>query len=420
MIRKFYDMEASDVASGVPEQQTNESQQVETSQSDSSTNQPSIAELMAKHGVKSDFEEAAYKPVSINNIESSKSEKQDSTVAPTNETLKSSNLEVNENSNQENYTLDPQIEKELLQLADWKNIVKNQQPDEIFKELGFDSSVANFMKELKEVDPKMVGFFEYWKNGGNLKEYFEESSKDFSTMPAEDVMRHQLRLDYPKASEAQLEVLYKKEIVEKYGLSSYDEDEQNEGKLLLEAKADKYREDLIKAQQSKLLPTPPDKSAIEEARLAEERQVEEVRNKIVNDFNDNPYTKEVLSKNAISIGEGNDKFTFPIDAKEIANIALYGDQTGELMFNKAYDSNGNEIYTPKAEHQLLVATVNKYGEKFITELAKHYKSLGSKAAIEPLENARPIENRNASSASPEPTSVAGAMAKYGSFNSGGW
>ena len=147
----------------------------------------------AKHGVKSDFEEAAYKPVSINNIESSKSEKQDSTVAPTNETLKSSNLEVNENSNQENYTLDPQIEKELLQLADWKNIVKNQQPDEIFKELGFDSSVANFMKELKEVDPKMVGFFEYWKNGGNLKEYFEESSKDFSTMPAEDVMRHQDR-----------------------------------------------------------------------------------------------------------------------------------------------------------------------------------------------------------------------------------
>jgi len=412
-MRKFYDMEASDVSSGTS--QTTETPQVETSSS-----QPSIAEMMAKHGVKSDGEDTAYKPVSLNSSNDSRQSKDNSPVAPTNETSTNSNLESEQNSVQESYTLDPQIEKELLALADWKNIVKNQQPDEIFKELGFDSKVADFAKGLQEVDPKMVSFLEYWKNGGNLKEYFEESSKDFSAMPAEDVMRHQLRLDYPKASEAQLDVLYKKEIVERYNLNSYDDDEVNEGKLLLEAKADKYRDDLIKAQESKLFPTPPDNKADQEAQLAQDRQIEEARNRIVNDFNNNAYTKEVLSKNAISIGEGNDKFTFPIDAKEVANIALYGDQSGELMFNKTYDSNGQEIYTPKSEHQLLVATVNKYGEKFITELAKHYKSLGSKAAIEPLENARPIDNRNVSSASPEPTSAAGAMAKYGRFNSGGW
>jgi len=109
-----------------------------------------------------------------------------------------------------------------------------------------------------------------------------------------------------------------------------------------------------------------------------------------------------------------------VDAKEVADIALYGDKTGELMFEKSKDSNGQEIYSPKTQHQLLVATVNKYGEKFITELAKHYKSLGSKAAIAPIDNARPVENRNTSSASPEPTSLAGAMAKYGRMNSGGW
>ena len=89
------------------------------------------------------------------------------------------------------------------------------------------------------------------------------------------------------------------------------------------------------------------------------------------------------------------------------------------MFEKV-TRNGQETFVPKSQHQLLVATVNKYGEKFITELAKHYKSLGSKAAIEPLENARPTEMRNTSSAAPEPTTLAGAMAKYGRFNSGGW
>ena len=143
-----------------------------------------------------------------------------------------------------------------------------------------------------------------------------------------------------------------------------------------------------------------------------------MQNKIVSDFNNNPYTKEVLSKNAITIGKGDDKFSFQIDAAEVANIALYGDTN--LMFDKQVDSNGQEIYTPKSEHQLLVATVNKYGERFITELAKHYKSLGSKAAIEPLENAKPSENRNSSTASAEPTTVSGAMAKYGRLNSGGW
>jgi hypothetical protein len=406
-------MEASDVSSGTS--QTTETPQVETSSS-----QPSIAEMMAKHGVKSDGEDTAYKPVSLNSSNDSRQSKDDSPVAPTNETSTNSNLESEKNPIQENNVSEPQIEKEQIDISDWKDLIKNQQPDEVLKELGFDSKVADFVKGLQEVDPKMISFLEYWKNGGNLKEYFEESSKDFSAMPAEDVMRHQLRLDYPKASEAQLEVLYKKEILEKYNLNSYDEDEVNEGKLLLEAKADKYREDLMKAQESKLFPIPPDNKAAQEFQAAQEMQIEEAKNKIVNEFNDNPYTKEVLSKNVISIGEGNDKFTFPIDAKEVANIALYGDQSGELMFNKTYDSNGQEIYTPKSEHQLLVATVNKYGEKFITELAKHYKSLGSKAAIEPLENARPIDNRNVSSASPEPTSAAGAMAKYGRFNSGGW
>jgi len=172
-----------------------------------------------------------------------------------------------------------------------------------------------------------------------LKEYLEEASKDFSSMAAEDVMRHQLRLDYPKATDAQLEVLYKKEIVEKYNLNSYDEDEQNEGKLLLEAKADKYREDLAKMQADKVIPAF-DNSKDEQERLAEQKANEEHIKLIVNSFNENPYTKDVLSKNAITIGEGDDKFSFPVDAKEVADIALYGDRTGELMFEKAKDSNG--------------------------------------------------------------------------------
>lgn len=408
MIRKFYDMEESDVASGSPEQTTTES------------SQPSIAELMAKHGTKSiGSDESIPEPISVSKQYSKEAEvEDDSPVAPTKEEAKTE-AEPDKAKKEQQAEIPEQIETDSEEVQDWQTAIKNQQPEEVLKALGFDSKVAEFVKELQDVDPKVIALLNHYKNGGDLKEYLNEASKDFSQMPAEDVMRHQLRLDYPKASEAQLEVLYKKEIVEKYNLNSYDEDEQNEGKLLLEAKADKYREDLAKMQAEKIIPAF-DNSKAEQERLAQEKATEEWGKKIVNEFNEHPFTKEVLSKNVITIGEGDDKFSFPVDAKEVTDIALYGDRTGELMFEKTKDSNGQEVYAPKTQHQLLVATVNKYGEKFITELAKHYKSLGSKAAIAPIDNARPVENRNTSSASPEPTSLAGAMAKYGKMNSGGW
>ena len=295
-------------------------------------------------------------------------------------------------------------------------MIKNQQPDEVLRALGFDEKAVSFIKDLKEVDPRMVGFLNTWKENGNVNEYLNELSKDYSTMPPEDVMRHQLRLEYPKASEAQLDILYKKEIVEKYNLNSYDEDEANEGRLLLEAKAEKYRDELAKMHQEKLIPTAPDRS---EAERAEEQRIAEFSKFVVNEFNENPYTKEVIKNNAIVIGEGNDKFVFPIDSKAIVDLVLNGDTSGELMFDKV-NKNGQETYVPKAQHQLLIATVNKYGDKFFTELAKHYKSLGSKAAIDPIENAKPVGSRVPSSSDEDPKTVAGAMAKFGRFNSGGW
>ena len=410
MIKKFYDTDAADIAA---------STETSEAQTTSSAEPMNIAALMAREGVKSSAEGADVNPIRLNRDGSweSESEVRNAPVAPT----KARNTSEDEQALSqpiESEAATSQTQKEMESNVDfnWQDAVKSQQPDEVLKALGFDEKAISFIKELKEVDPKMVGFLNTWKENGNVTEYLNELSKDYTQMPAEDVMRHQLRIDYPKASEAQLDVLYKKEIVEKYNLNSYDEDEANEGKLLLEAKADKYRDELAKAHQEKLLPTAPDRSA---AAQEEEQRLAEFSKHIVTEFNNNPYTKEVLSKNAITIGEGADKFSFPIDSKAVTDLVLNGDTTGELMFEKV-NKDGQEVFLPKTQHQLLVATVNKYGEKFITELAKHYKSLGSKAAIEPIDNARPTGQKQTSIASEEPTSLAGAMAKYGRLNSGGW
>ena len=410
-IKKFYDMEASDVmSSGETDTPAVESAPSETM---------SIAALMAREGVKSDSEGTELNPVRVNRDGSweSDSGKAESPVVPTKDEAKSEAVsESSKPAEPEAEVPEPQKEEVSNAKDSWQSTIKSQQPEDVLKALGFDDKTVSFIKELKDVDPKMVNFLNTWKEKGNVTDYLNELAKDYSQMPAEDVMRHQLREEYPKASEAQLDVLYKKEIAEKYNLNSYDEDEVAEGKLLLDAKADKYRDTLVQAQKDRLLPEPKEN---ESAKFEEQRRTE-VAQGIVREFNDNPYTKEVIAKNSITIGEGADKFSFPIDSKAVTDLVINGDANGELMFDKKTNANGEEVYIPKAQHQLLVATVNKYGEKFITELAKHYKSLGGKAAIEPIDNARPVETRNTSNASPEPTSIVGAMAKYGKLNSGGW
>ena len=416
-IKKFYDMEASDVASGSSEATPTSAEASVPQQGES------IASIMAREGRKTGIDGEDINPIRLNNDGSweTKSTQAEAPAVPAKEDApvgkEDKEQSASKSAEAEASVPEPQIEEESNEGASWLDAIKQQQPEEVLKALGFDEKTASFIKELKEIDPKMVNFLSTWKEKGDVSGYLNELGKDYSTMPAEDVMRHQLQLDYPKATEAQLEVLYKKEIVEKYNLSSYDEDEAAEGKMLLEAKADKYRDALVADQQSRLLPNAPDNSAMIRA---EEQRVAEISQNIIKEFNDNPYTKEVFAKNAISIGEGNDKFTFPIDSKAISDLVINGDTNGELMFDKKVGANGEESFVPKAQHQLLVATVNKYGEKFITELAKHYKSLGSKAAIEPIDNAKPLETRNVSNASEEPKSVAGAMAKYGKMNSGGW
>lgn len=399
MTNKFYDMGNADETSGGATAET-------------SPQTDSIAAIMAREGVKSTPEEVSQPFVVRNN--NSNEDEASSPVATTKESASKSSKE--DSSSRSEASVPEHHADEGQQSYDWLQEIKGQNPEDVLKALGYDEKLVSFMKDLKEVDPKMVGFLDHWKSGGDLKEYLNEASKDFSAMPAEEVMRHQLRQDYPRATEEQLDILYKKEVVEKYNLNSYDEDEVNEGKLLLEAKADKYRDDLQQLQQEKILPN---SEAFSQERAAQEQRMVEYANSIVNSFTENPYTKEVLSKNVLTIGEGADKFSFQVNGKELTDLVINGDTTGDLMFETKKGSDGQETLVPKAQHQLLVAAVNKYGEKFIVELAKHYKSLGGKSAIDPIDNARPIESRNTSYAESEPTTVAGAMAKYGRMNSGG-
>lgn len=398
MIRKFYEADAP-VATG---------------------GGMNIAALMATQGVMNNTDNPVAKPIEITEKkeETTPTETAPAATATTDTKVETAISETPSPEVKTEQVVEAQKATPQVQEKSWQEVLKSQQPDSVLKELGFDEDKLKFVKEVKELDPKMVAFLQTWQNGGDVTAYLREMTTDYKSMSAEDVMRHQLRQEYPTASEAQINALFEDEVIEKYKLDTdkYSELETEKGKLLLDAKADRYRAELLKNQEGKLLPKPQEKSLEPDPAIAAREQMIE---NVTKQFNEDSYTKNVLTTNQVSIGEGEEKFNFPVDSKALIDLAINGDTTGELMFNKV-EANGQVNYVPKSDHQILVATVQKYGMSFINELIKHSKSLGGKSAIEPIENAKIISADNSSKAEGAPKTAAEAMAKGGTLNSGGY
>lgn len=203
----------------------------------------STAEALARFGKKSDENVADLPPVQIkgNEVETkeettppdAKSEEVSTNENPISETTQKTEVKVDEPKVEEKAP----IVQEQPKAATLDEVLKNNQLDTVLNALGFDDEKADFVSKLKDADPKLVAIMQAYENG-TLGDYVKELSTDYTKMSAEDVMRHQLRLEYPKASERALEAIYKEEIINRYKLDpdTYTDDEIENGKLLLEAK----------------------------------------------------------------------------------------------------------------------------------------------------------------------------------------
>lgn len=382
--------------------------------------QPSIASLLGKFGVQNQSAEPIAQPVQItpkaeDKPEAQTIEQKPETVATTTQAqiAETEKAEPPTQTKEAEVKTDAPIEQPKQQppptLAE---VLKNNQPEAVFKGLGFDDQTVSFLKDMKTVDPKMVSLFQYWKeNDGNIKPYLEALTTDFEKMAAEEVMRHQLRQEYPKSSDAQIDALYKRKVVAAYSLDSDDEDELSEGRMLLEAEADKYRETLITKQQGFLTPKPvaaqPD-VVDNSAQEAAQQQFEAYKSQVTG----NALTKDILTNKVLTIGEGDEKFSFPVEPDALLNHLFDSETWSNSLLQKNPD--GTLTNVQDVEKQILVAAVAQHGKKFFTEYAKHLKSLGGKKAIESIDNVKPPEHSAQQSGSDAaPTTAAAAMAKQG-------
>ena len=409
-LRKFYNIEAVDTPAAT---------EIETVAETQST--PSLAEIMAKSGVQNSGNMVAT-PINTESTEKPTETETTPAAIATEAKVEEVNAETPTPTPTVETTPTPQRVEAQKPQETWQEVAQKQ-PNDVLKALGFNDDVANFVSDLKELDPKMVAFLNTWKSGGDVTGYLREMTTDYTKLSAEEVMRHHIRQSYPKADERQLEILYRTKVVNAYNLNSEDEDELEEGKLLLEAEAEQFREKYIENQKEFLLPKPQEAKAVVQDNSIQEKQAEADRkfNEMYkSQVDNNALTKNIFANKILPIGEGETKFNFPVEPGEVIDV-LYnnGDKWQNAMWEKTIDENGNTSLKPKVEHQLLVATVAKYGTGFIDKLKEHYISLGASKVIAPIDNAKIPENQTGSQSAPAPKTAAEAMAMKGRINSGG-
>lgn len=397
-LKKFYDTAEAEVGGG----------------------EVNIAELMAKSGYNSDNRPAPQVQVEDkgNNEQTKKTEVEAQTAKVGEETKVENVVQEAEKPKEvvEQVQEQPKVEEKPQATITWQEVLKQQQPDTVLKELlGVDDSKIGLLNTVKDLPPQLVGLIDTWKANGDLSTYLKEMVTDYSKMSSEDVMRSQLRLEYPKASDAAINAIFKKEVIDAYQLNpdKYSEEEVAEGQLLLDAKADKYRETLQQRQQQFLIPKAPEPAAVVEQDNTEQQQQAAKFESYKAEVSNNPYIKDIFANKKLSIGTGAEQFNFPVEPSKLTDVLFDSDKWAATMFDKGLDEKGNVTYIPKTQHQALVAAVATYGMDFMNEYAKHFKALGGKAVIDPIDNAKPVESQNAVKSQTQPATAAEAMAKHG-------
>lgn len=378
------------------------------------TETPSIASLLATKGKISDTPDITPQEAVINKEvkeEPKQPEVQNAASANEPSSAVQGNSEPQAPSTEPAAATTAPIAQEPKPVPTWQEVLKAQQPETVFKELGYDEKVVGISKTLSE-NPKMAALFDQWINKGDLTPYLKAVTTDYSKMSSEQLMRHQLLEEYPDADEATINALYQRKVVKAYGLDSPDEDEVAEGKLLLDADAKKARETLISKQQEFLTPKPQEPKAD----AAPKETLEQIRQReidyIVNSTQESPVVQDFIKNQKLLIGEGDEAYPYPVSKpQEIIDLLITPGALESKLWTKQDLGNGQQKITA-TPLQLLLGAIAHDEKGFFAKYSNHLKSLGSKAIIDPIENASVPSNATSSSAETANT-IAAQMAKAG-------
>jgi hypothetical protein len=153
------------------------------------------------------------------------------------------------------------------------------------------------------LDPFVIELNQHIQNGGSAEDYLSAKAVDWNKVPDADLLKKGLKAEFPSASQAQIDRLFNK----KYSQHDLAEEEDKEdGLLLIEADARKARQREIEHQQKfqirQATPTP-------QAQPQEDPAVEKAQQENIEFFNkliQSEQTKALFQSKrvAIDLGEG--------------------------------------------------------------------------------------------------------------------
>lgn len=201
-----------------------------------------------------------------------------------------------------------------------------------------DKPVAQPAPEYKFKDDFIKGAVDYYERTGDLTPYLRAKTVDFLKMSDLDIMRHDMREQFPTVSDKAFEHLFKQEVFDKFKLSEeeYGAEQSDLGKELLKLQADKIRSKYLEWQKG--FTAPPVTDTPEEN---EESQRQEL---FVQDVNNSELTKSLLKDKRVVFGEGDGAVNYEVDPDSIVEMtidnnkffSLFKNESGGIDYNKWY------------------------------------------------------------------------------------
>lgn len=239
---------------------------------------------------------------------------------------------------------------------------------------------AEFEQVLE--DEFVQNMLRYYQKNGDVTEYLRAATTDFKSMGAEQVIKLDLKEQYPSLSESQLDRLYKKQYVDRLNLDAETQDAEDVelGRSLLEAEAEKIRQDRIAKQQQFLRVEPvqgQSEPTVDEAEV-QRQQVAEARQRLLSE----KQTQSLINDKRVVIQFGDQKFSYEVENPE----SHIEEAVNPAAFWAKFKNGENIDYDRWYKTSVYSSNPDKYDKALI----KLGMNLGRKEVFTEIKNPAPL------------------------------
>ncbi len=251
----------------------------------------------------------------------------------------------------------------------------------------------NLDEELKKVDRKEIlkklgvnefalEIDEYLAKGGKAFDYLTAKSIDYNQVSDEDLIKEDLKLQYPNLNKSEIDRLYNR----KYGVTEDMLDEEKEDRtIMLKADGHLKRQQKITEQQKFVIPENPilqKDEAYEQWKQQQEAQPA-MMEQLKKYYETHEVTKNLNESKrvAVSLGEGVSPFYFSINNPSfLTNMLTDGGQTLQKL-------TSTPTGEPDVAKQHLIGLVAADPQKVFMDIFNYGVTMGKKKLVEEGQNA---------------------------------